>query len=56
MTGMIWVVSGLVIGSAGYCQIAAHPVQGICALFLSGFLVTIGFEKRSAKHLREISG
>ena len=55
MTGVIQIVSGLVIGGAGFYQIAVHPVQGISALFLAGFLVMIGFEKKLAGRSREIS-
>ncbi len=54
MNGIIKIVSGLVIGLAGFHQIAQHPVQGISALFLAGFLVMIGFEKRLAERSREI--
>ena len=46
MAGIIQIVSGLLLGGAGFHQIAAHPIQGVCALFLAGFLVMIGFEKR----------
>jgi hypothetical protein len=53
MTGIIRIVSGLVIGGAGFHQIAMHPMQGACALFLAGFLVMIGFE-RLAERYREI--
>ena len=53
MNGIIKIVSGLVIGLAGFHQIAQHPVQGISALFLAGFLVMIGFEKEIG---RAISG
>ena len=45
MNGIIQIVSGFVIGGVGFHQIAEHPIQGICALFLAGFLVMIGFEK-----------
>jgi hypothetical protein len=46
MRGMIQIVSGIVIGGVGYHQIAVHPIQGICVLFLAGFLVMTGFEKK----------
>ena len=55
MAGTIQIISGLVIGGAGFYQIAVHPIQGICALFLAGFLVMIGFEKKLAERSREIS-
>ena len=55
MTGMIQIASGLVIGGAGFYQIAVHPIQGICALFLAGFLVMIGFEKKMVRRSREIT-
>ena len=54
MSGIIQIVSGLVIGLAGFHQIAEHPVQGISALFLAGFLIMIGFEKKLAERSREI--
>ena len=54
MSGIIQIVSGLVIGLAGFHQIAEHPVQGISALFLAGFLIMIGFEKKLVERSREI--
>jgi len=54
MNGIIQIISGFVIGGAGFHQIAEHPVQGICALALAGFLVMIGFEKKLAERSREI--
>jgi hypothetical protein len=45
MRGIIQIVSGLVIGGAGFTQIAAHPIPGICVLFLAGFVMMTGFEK-----------
>jgi hypothetical protein len=54
MTGIIQIISGFVIGGAGFHQIAEQPIQGICALFLAGFLVMIGFEKKLAERSREI--
>jgi hypothetical protein len=54
MSGVIQIVSGLVLGCAGFHQIAEHPIQGISALFLAGFLVMIGFEKKLAERSREI--
>ncbi len=54
MSGVIQIVAGLVIGCAGFLQIAEHPVQGISALFLAGFLIMTGFEKRLAQRSREI--
>jgi hypothetical protein len=54
MNGIIYITSGLVIGGAGFYQIAAYPVQGVCALFLAGFLVMIGFEKKLGKHSQEV--
>ena len=53
MNGIIQIVSGLVIGCAGFHQIAEHPLQGICALFLAGFLVMTGFEKKLAERFEE---
>jgi sulfite exporter TauE/SafE len=50
MTGIIQIALGLVIGGAGFHQIAANPIQGVCALFLAGFLIMIGLEKRMAVH------
>jgi len=46
MRGIIQIVTGLVVGGAGFLQIAVHPIQGICALFLAGFLMITGFEKK----------
>ena len=46
MTGIIQIVSGLLIGAAGFHQISENPVQGMCALFLAGFLLMTGFEKK----------
>ncbi len=54
MNGIIQIVSGFVIGGAGFHQIAEYPIQGICALFLGGFLVMIGFEKMLAERSRGI--
>jgi hypothetical protein len=54
MNGIIQIVSGFVIGGAGFHRIAEHPIQGISALFLAGFLVLIGFEKKLAERSREI--
>ena len=54
MRGVIQIVSGLVVGCAGFHQIAEHPIQGVSALFLAGFLVMIGFEKWLAERSREI--
>lgn len=54
MTGIIHIVSGIVLGGAGFHQITVHPLQGACALLLAGFLVMIGFEKRLADRSREI--
>lgn len=45
MAGMIQIISGIVIGGAGFDQIGAHPMQAVCALFLAGFLIIIGLEK-----------
>ncbi len=46
MTFMIQIVLGVVIGAAGFLHIAENPVQGISGLFLAGFLVMTGLEKR----------
>jgi hypothetical protein len=54
MSGVIQIVSGLVVGCVGFHQIAEHPIQGVSALFLAGFLVMIGFEKMLAERSREI--
>jgi hypothetical protein len=53
MRATIQIVSGLAIGGAGFHQIAVHPIQGICALFLAGFLVMTGFEKKLAGRSEE---
>ena len=54
MAGIIQIVSGFVIRDAGFHQIAEHPIQGICALFLAGFLIMTGFEKKLGERSREI--
>jgi hypothetical protein len=41
----IQIILGLLVGGAGFRQIAENPLQGVCALFLAGFLIMIGFEK-----------
>jgi len=53
MNGIMQIVSGLVIGAAGFHQIAVHPMEGVCALFLAGFMVMIGFEKRLAARVKD---
>ncbi len=53
MKGVIQMVSGIVIGGAGFYQIAEHPAQGICALLLAGFLVMTGFENKLAGRSQE---
>ncbi len=45
MAGMIRIISGIVIGVTGFLQIGTHPVQGVCALFLAGFLIIVGLER-----------
>ncbi len=54
MTGIIHIIAGVAVGCAGFHQIAVHPIQGACALFLAGFLVMIGLEKRLAERSPEI--
>lgn len=49
MSAIIQIVSGLIVGGAGFHHIANHPVEGICALFLAGFLLMTGFEKKLAE-------
>ncbi len=46
---LIQIILGVIVGGAGFHQIAENPVQGICALFLGGFLIMTGFEKRLAR-------
>jgi len=53
MKGIIQIVSGIAVGAAGFYQISEHPVQGICALFLAGFLVMSGFDNRLAARTDE---
>lgn len=53
MNGIIEILSGLVIGCAGFLHIAVHPIQGICALFLAGFLMVTGFEKKLSEGQKE---
>lgn len=53
MKGIIQMVSGIAIGGTGFFHIAEHPVQGICALFLAGFLVMAGFENKLAGRSQE---
>lgn len=52
MAGMTQIVSGIVIGGAAFDQIGAHPVQAVCALFLAGFLIMVGLEKKLSGHSR----
>ncbi|MCL5406814.1 MAG: hypothetical protein M1398_08915 [Deltaproteobacteria bacterium] len=52
MAGTIQIISGIVIGVAAFDQIGAHPVQGVCALCLAGFLIIIGLDKKLSRHLR----
>ncbi|MDR3569845.1 MAG: hypothetical protein P4L43_17620 [Syntrophobacteraceae bacterium] len=54
MAGMIRIVSGIVVGGAGFDQIGAHPVQGVCALFLAGFLIIIGLEQQLSDHSQRL--
>ncbi len=49
MTGIIQIVSGFIIGGAGFHQISESPIQGMCALFLAGFLIMTGLEKKLIK-------
>jgi hypothetical protein len=49
MTYLIQIILGVIIGGAGFHQIAENPIQGISALFLAGFLVMTGFEKRLSR-------
>ena len=49
MTYLIQIILGVIIGGAGFHQIAENPVQGISALFLAGFLVMTGLEKRLSR-------
>jgi hypothetical protein len=53
MKGIIQMVSGIAIGGAGFYQIAEHPIQGICALLLAGFLMMTGFENKLAGRPQE---
>jgi hypothetical protein len=45
MTLYIQIFFGIFVGGAGFRHIAENPLQGICALFLAGFLIMTGFEK-----------
>ena len=54
MAGVIRIISGVAIGGAGFDQIGAHPVQGVCALFLAGFLILIGLEQQLSEHWRRL--
>jgi hypothetical protein len=54
MAGMIRIISGIVIGGAGFYQIGAHPVQGVCALFLAGFLIIIGLDQELSGDSRRL--
>lgn len=46
MIAWIQIAFGLLIGGAGFQRIAENPLQGSCALFIAGFLIMAGFEKR----------
>ena len=50
MAGMFRIVSGVVIGVAGFYQLGAYPVRGVCALFLAGFWIIIGVEEQISVH------
>ncbi|MGC8490219.1 MAG: hypothetical protein ACP5SH_00640 [Syntrophobacteraceae bacterium] len=52
MGGVFQIITGIVIGGAGFDQIGTHPVQAVCALFLAGFLIMIGLEKELSGHSR----
>ena len=41
---------GILVGGAGFRQIAENPLQGVSALFLAGFLIMTGFEKVLFRH------
>lgn len=56
MAGIIRIVSGIAIGGAGFEQIGAHPAQGVCALFLAGFLIMVGLDMELSDHPRRESG
>ncbi len=49
MTFFIQIIAGVIIGAAGFFKIADSPMQGISALFLAGFLILTGFEKKFLK-------
>jgi hypothetical protein len=53
MTLFIQILSGIFVGAAGFSRIAENPLQGICALFLAGFLIMTGFEKILARNLHK---
>ena len=54
MAGMIRIFSGIVVGGAGFEQIGTHPVPGVCALFLAGFLIVIGLEQELSGHSQKL--
>ncbi len=53
MLAWVQIGLGLLIGGAGFHSIGENPLQGSCALFLAGFLIMSGFEKRLAARLGE---
>lgn len=53
MLTLFEIVSGLVIGAAGFARLADDPLQGCWALLLAGFLLMTGVEKTIFKERRK---
>jgi hypothetical protein len=49
MASCIEIFLGLLVGGAGFRQIAENPLPGMCALLLAGALIMAGFEKMLSK-------
>ena len=53
MTLYLQILLGILVGGAGFSRIAENPLQGICGLFLAGFLIMTGFEKLLSRNLEK---
>lgn len=41
----IQIFFGILVGGAGFKQLAENPLEGVSALFLAGLLIMTGFER-----------
>jgi len=53
MTLYIQILLGVIVGGAGFSRIAENPLQGICGLFLAGFVIMTGLEKLLSRNLHK---